>query len=60
MVVHYQLCPTVVENLLTYEGATLIAGLMVGYDIDFASVSKYELNKIEFSNMATLPFPFLI
>lgn len=43
MVVCYQLCLTTLDNLITWDSATLMVCLMAGYDIDFAAIIRYEL-----------------
>lgn len=42
------------DNLLTWDGAALIASLMVGYDIDFMAIISFELHERAFSDMTTL------
>lgn len=43
--VRYQLCLTAVDNLLTYDGVALITSLMACYDIDFATIIRYEIHE---------------
>lgn len=60
LVVHYRLCMTVVDNLLTWDGVALIASMMERYDINFVSIIRYKLYERAFGDMATLIFPCLV
>lgn len=60
VVVCYHLCPTAIDNFLTWGGAALTGSMMVYCDIDFVSIIRYELHGREFGNMTTLPFPCLV
>lgn len=48
------------DNLLTWDGATLIVRMMAGDDFDFVDIINYELHKHTFGDMMILPFPCLI
>lgn len=60
IVVHYHLCPIVADNLHMQDGVALIASIMTGYDIYFATIIRYDLYKWEFGEITTLPFPYLV
>lgn len=38
LLVHYRQCLTIVDNVLTQDGASLIASMMAGYNIDFVAI----------------------
>lgn len=58
--IRYYLLPTTLDNKLTYKGATLVAYLIDGYDIDFAAILKYTLHDRAFGKTTNLPFPYMI
>ncbi|KAF3614422.1 hypothetical protein FXO38_35686 [Capsicum annuum] len=60
LLVRYRLCPTVTENLLTLDGAVVIASIMDGYNINFAENIRHELHKRAFGETTTLPFLCLV
>lgn len=45
MVVHYPLCSTVVDNLISWDSVALIPGMMDGYDVDFAAIIRYGIHE---------------
>lgn len=55
--VHCQLCPTIADNLLTWDGVVLIVSLMAEYDIDFAAIIRYKLHERSFGELSVLLFP---
>lgn len=60
LIVHYQLCSTVTDNLLYWDDATLIASIAIGFDIDFMAIIRYEMHEKVFGETSTLPFPCLV
>lgn len=60
MVISYRLCPTAAKNLMTWDGAALITSLVAGYDIDFATIIRYQLHEQAFAEPTILPFPCLV
>lgn len=53
---HYRFYPTIADNLLDWDVATLIVSMKDGYDIYFRAIIIYEMNEREFGEMTTLLF----
>lgn len=57
--IKYRLFPITSNNVLTYEGAALIASVMVGYNIHFAVILQHEINDRAFGKVMNLSLPTL-
>lgn len=60
MVVHFRLCLTVSDNMLTWDRVVLVASLLVGNKTDFMALIKLEIHEHDFGENTTLLFPYLI
>lgn len=47
------------ENLLAWDGVAILS-MATGYDIDFATIIRYEIHKRVFGETTTLPFSYLV
>lgn len=56
LLIRYRLCPTASDNLLTWEGPTFTASMMVGYDINLAAIFQSEIYERAFREVATFYF----
>lgn len=54
--VHFRLCLTMLNNVLTWDRATLVADLLLGYEIDFVMLIKLEIHERAFDETTTHPF----
>lgn len=60
LLVRFRLCPASLNNMLLWNGSSLVASMAVGYDINFVAIIQYEIHKRDFDVMITLSFPCLI
>ncbi|PHT42764.1 hypothetical protein CQW23_16789 [Capsicum baccatum] len=60
LLIIYQLFLIALNNLLTWEGATLVASMMSGYAIDFIAILQHEIHDREFGETINMPFPCMI
>lgn len=60
LLIRYCLLPTTSYNTLTMKGVALVAYLMAGYDIYFATILRYELHDRAFGELTNLSFPCII
>lgn len=60
LVIRYRLFLTASNNVLIWKGAAPIASFMVGCDIDFAAILRYEIHDRSFREVINMPFPCLI
>lgn len=58
--VHHRLSPTNGDNMLSPERATLVIGIIEGYDIDVAKIIARDIRDWAVSTGTTLAFPCIL
>ena len=59
LVFHY-LSPMVAYNVFTWDRAVLVAALVAGLEIDFASLLIFVIHMRDFKTSTTYPFAYMI
>lgn len=54
-VVYFLFSPTIEDNLLTLDQAALIASIIIGYEVNFAAIIRYELHDKAFRDLTLCP-----
>lgn len=60
LIIRYRLFSTTSDNVLSWEGAVLIANMMAEYDIDFSAILWHEIHDRAFVEIINFPFRYLI
>ena len=60
MVVHHRLSPTAADNIFTWDRAVLMAAMISGFEVDFASLLQAVMHEKAFKVTTTYPFPCMI
>ncbi|KAF3626384.1 hypothetical protein FXO38_29284 [Capsicum annuum] len=57
LLTRYQLFPTALDNMLTWDATALVSSLMVEYSIDFVAILHHDIHDRAFEETTKLPFP---
>lgn len=60
LLVHYQIPPTNVDNVLTLDRVVLVAAMVGGFEINYARVLILVIHERAFKTSSTYPFACLI
>ena len=60
LLVRHCLSPTTADNIVTLDGAVLIAAMIAGFEVDFVWLLQAVMHERAFKVTTTFPFPCMI